>query len=286
MKFMDKKLLCEIAASLTSKRFFHFWKTLNWKDWIYLGSIGVFLFLPFVLTYYTPAWNAVLKQIPIIKSSSTMVRWYSIYIPVVILLAVLILERTAILLKYRYPLVVISILFVIISNVVTERNYYHQQKYNPNRIEMAYQQTIQGKLIPQINGISSNKDLTQQVSQMPCYEPIFGYRLESFPLKTLHQGSSLAAGKGRLNIKNPACYLYPEENQCAPGDHFTTSQIKDARLFLNYQPFSFEFSLAQKMANFLSLCALIGVVIFLIGGGSFYLLALLKPRILEIFQKP
>ena len=76
-------------------------------------------------------------------------------------------------------------------------------------------------------------------SQLLCYVPIFGYSLEHFPIKTLRPGPALDEAAGVLNVKNPACYVYPKENLCVPGDHFAVSQKEDAIKFLSYEPFDF-----------------------------------------------
>ena len=99
-------------------------------------------------------------------------------------------------------------------------------------------------------------------SQMLCYEPLFGYRLEEFPLKTLHPGPALEAKDGLLNIKNPACYVWSDANNCKPGDHFTVKQMDDAWNFLNYRPFHFQITTAQKVADWANCIMLIAVLFF------------------------
>jgi len=259
-------IIAGILLRIRSKDLFRSWKIR--RHWVYLGMIVIFLSLPIVVNFYTPGWNAILKQIPLIQNSSTLVRWYSIYIPIIILLAALLLDRTPILQRYAYPIVMVSIFYVVISNIFVDRNYYHTQKYNHRGIEMVYQQSKKGLFNPQITELSSNKSFIQHASQFPCYAAIYGYNLESFPLKTLHKGSPWEQRNGFLNVKNPVCYLFPEENQCKPGDHFTTGQIQEAQLFLNYRPFPFKFSLEQKIANYFR--------IYLVGGGGFYLFARVK----------
>jgi hypothetical protein len=58
---------------------------------------------------------------------------------------------------------------------------------------------------------------------------------------------------GVLNIKNPACYVYPQANQCRPGDQFTVAQAGDAEKFLNYERFSYLQPLSATLADWLSL---------------------------------
>ena len=51
---------------------------------------------------------------------------------------------------------------------------------------------------------------------------------------------------GHFNIKNPACYVYPKENDCSPGDHFREDQLEAMENFVSYRPFVFKISTAQK----------------------------------------
>jgi len=105
--------------------------------------------------------------------------------------------------------------------------------------------------------------VTKGYSQLFCYDPIFGYRLENFPKKGLEPGRILKENDGYLNLKNPACYIFPNENNCMPGDHFTIDQKEEAIAFANYKPFVFNIPIRQRIANSISLFSLIFVVSFI-----------------------
>jgi hypothetical protein len=64
-------------------------------------------------------------------------------------------------------------------------------------------------------------------------------------------------GDGTLNLKNPACYQFPRENGCAPGDHFRITQREEAARFLRYESFSFRRSSRQQAADWVTLAALL-----------------------------
>jgi len=104
---------------------------------------------------------------------------------------------------------------------------------------------------------------------------MFGFLLEFFPFKTIRSGPTVSANGELLNLKNPACYLYSKENQCVPGDHFRVDQIQQAQKFINFRPFHYEISTAQKFANLLNLAALWSVILF--GGG--YCVFMIGPKI-------
>jgi hypothetical protein len=115
-----------------------------------------------------------------------------------------------------------------------------------------------GKLLTPID---RNDLLVKGVSQIACYQPIMGYNLEDFPVKSLHSGSATAGARGVLNTKNAACYLFPAENACAPGDQFTIEDREDAFKFLAYKPYDFAMPASQKVADGLSLVAFLGLLI-------------------------
>ena len=52
------------------------------------GAIFLLLITPIALNYYNPNWNGLLKSLPLFGNSVTILRWFVIYIPVVISLCV------------------------------------------------------------------------------------------------------------------------------------------------------------------------------------------------------
>ena len=247
-------------------------------QWLQLCTIAALLTLPVLLNYYTPVWNALLKQLPLFKSSATLFRWTSLYIPVIIILTALAVEHTVFLRRYQPYVVVGCVMIVLTLNVADDRGYYQAQYYDPGDIIQAYQQVKRGGWQPRISRIAVFTDSSGQIampptrnnvlahgsSQLLCYEPLFGYRLEHFPRKTLRPGLVMATQNGHLNVKNPVCYVYPTVNDCEPGDHFTVSQHAVATSFTQYQPFPFTVPVWQKMANLVNLLALVSVVTFLV----------------------
>lgn len=270
-------LIILTGMAVAAVRTRHFPPHLSHARWA-CGTLLVFvLVLPLALNIYTPEWNVFLKQLPVIKSSSNLVRWFLIYIPVVILVAALFFDITSPLVNHRNSILPASLAALILVNVAKDRDYYNSQDYRPDIMIAAFQAARSGTIQPRIRNIGAFVDINNQIllpsnrneliaagaSQLACYNPIFGYRLEHFPIKTLHLGSVLAEKNGVLNVKNPACYLYPEQNNCTPGDHFTVEQRMAAEAFVNYKPFPFNFSLAQKTANNITYATLMFLLVLL-----------------------
>lgn len=219
------------------------------------------LVLPVVLNIYTPEWNAILKRTPLIANSSSMVRWYLIYIPVVALLAAISIDCFPISRKNRQVLVGVCLTLVIGFNAFEDRRFYFTDgaNYDAAAATKAWQEI--GTSGQKLNAVGVNipgADLVRNdvifagMSQLACYNPVFGYRLESLPRKSLREGAPTLLEDGVYNLKNPACYLFPEENQCAPGDHFKEGQAESIESFVSYRSFEFDISSRQKFANILS----------------------------------
>ncbi len=247
-----------------------------------VGAIAALLALPIVLNLYDPGWNALLKQIPLFRSSFTLTRWFCAYIPVAILLAALAFEYLWRGRRHRAAVALAMIGFVAGMNAATNRDYYAYgpgSQYRAYRIEpvatafvaageAAWRPTIDhidgpSEFINRLGGPLARDDdaLASNGSELLCYEPIFGHRLEEFPFQSLRPGPALPANGNILNVKNPACMLYPAQNHCVPGTHFTANERRQAANFLDYKPIAFEMPWWQHAANWinLSLLALVAV---------------------------
>ncbi|NIQ14479.1 MAG: hypothetical protein GTO02_08775, partial [Candidatus Dadabacteria bacterium] len=223
-------------------------------------SLIFLLLLPVILNTYTPDWNVFLKSLPYIKNNSTLLRWIAVEIPLVILVSVLLIN----LIKdqfVRNTLVALCITGVIYINAVTDRSFYHNQQYIPDAIINSYFDVKKNKTLPKINYIGAfiNKDnqyemgvigrndlMTNGISQLLCYEPIFGYALEKFNFENIHIGEIMNEKDGLLNMRNPACYVFGESNNCRPGENFKIEQKDTVDTFSSYKPFQFQIPLTQK----------------------------------------
>lgn len=252
--------------------------SISWKKWLQAGAITALLLMPVAVNTYSPDWNEILKKLPLIKNSSNLIRWFIIYIPFVILMTALAVEKTPWLKKHQLIVMFLGIIAVICLKGFENRDFYQRQTYNPDEIVSSYYEVKEGLWTPKIEdvGVYLNNDgqaikplyrnnlLIHGMSQIFCYEPLFGYRLENFPMKGLHLGSVMEENQGVLNIKNPACYVWPQANNCSPGDHFTIDQKYDANAFVNFRPYSFNVPIIQKIADWINGLALIAALIFLV----------------------
>lgn len=237
-----------------------------------LAGILLLLAVPLLLNYYTPGWNAFLKTLPVIRNLSNFLRWFAIYIPIVILAAVLVLDRAEFFQAQLSRVVWAGLALLLLQNLVVDRGFYHDQPYDPGRIETAYLASRVRGGPPEVSRLVASTDeagnpaltgdrndtMADGQSQLLCYEPMFGFRLEFMPFQNIHPGPVLDNDGKVFNLKNPACYLYPAENGCEPGGHFRLDQLVELKNFTSFRPFDYNRSLTQKVADVLSLLSLLG----------------------------
>jgi hypothetical protein len=276
----------------------------NWLSrptgpWPWMVLCGLLL-IPILLNWYQPAWNQALKALPIIGSSSNLLRWFASYILPAILGAACAFDAI-VPPRARRALGLAAALGAVALHSVTDRSFYgpkDQASYGVAIVETAWHNAwilgtgpriTANRVLDDSNGNLSMLPNRQDAfafgySQLYGYEPLFGYNLERFPSGTLHAGQSLAAANGQLNVKNPACYVFPQANRCQPGDPFLESQVGDAQAFLSYQPFPFARPAWANVADWVGILAALALLVALAGAGG--VVALRRARSSSASGKP
>lgn len=254
-------------------------KEIRLLSWALLSAI---LLVPASLLYYSPTWNSFLKSIPIIGSTTSPFRWMVIYIPVLCAVTGLSTQLTG---RYRTALVTLSILGIPLLNTLENRDYYAAQNFDSKPITEYYRALSAGGLDPEIRFVGDPRDSNGQtvinnnlflagISPLHCYNPLFGYRREKLITAPLIEGfPEQKTGTDTFNMHNPACLVFPQENNCQPWDAFKTSQDKELQLFVHYKKFSFEKSTAQQIADTINWLSLLAALLIL---GTSYCLAGLR----------
>ncbi|MGD0838937.1 MAG: hypothetical protein ABSB49_20060 [Polyangia bacterium] len=96
-----------------------------------------------------------------------------------------------------------------------------------------------------------------------CYEPILN--AAGTPSQILHEGSVSDKESGYFNLMNPACYQYPVENHCRPGDRISAADGDNLARFTRGRPVTWKISVAQQVADWLTLLSLVALVAVLCG---------------------
>jgi Ca2+/Na+ antiporter len=231
--------------------------------------------LPILLNWHQPELSEILKSLPIIRNSSSLMRWHCILVLLGIVAAALIIDRSPLSASSRALVGGAVAIMVVFLNASAERKHeIRSADYAFNAIDAAYQAMATSRLVPPIThvvdpeletgAIQSARDrndaLADGGTSAQCYEPMFGYFLELHPRGPLAAGPALAARDGLLNVKNPACMVYPGANECRPGDHFRAAEIDAARRFLSYRSFDFRLPWWQRLANWTSVGALVAAL--------------------------
>jgi hypothetical protein len=237
--------------------------------WLVLALLAT---LPIALNWYQVDWNAILKRLPIVGSSSTLIRWFCLFIPAISVSCALAMQRIG---GNQIAIAALALAVLLGTNAAADKQFYRSQPYDPAPILKAYEDVKSGRARPNIATIEMFVDQSGQIqtpfdvnnalaggnSPLFCYEPIFGYSLENFPLGLLRPGPALSSSDDRhLNLKNPSCYVFPAANACMPGDHFLVSERPAASAFAGYRSFPFRVSAAQRLANDINVIALIVVL--------------------------
>ena len=298
----------EFGVSVVPLIVFFLWTTqfkkiiLEKKIFYFFILFIFFLPLLFNVDYYII--SDVISKIPLLKSTWVQIRWTTFYIIPLIFMTVFILDKN-IFFKSKY-LFFFLLIILIAQNIFYNKTYYNNQKYNPTSMTNLFNKINYNKSIINIKGsalladennnlvlTNRNDFFSENYSSFFCYQPIFGYGLESFPNKKLildekfripinqsyNVKLNLLFGRFDLinkqfdkgyNFLNPSCFLFPNENNCKPGDLFAFNQIEDLNKFVNYKKFDFKQSAIQMASNYLSLISFILVFIFLIINSYFF----------------
>jgi hypothetical protein len=231
-----------------------------------IACVVAILALPLLLNWYVPAWNGALKQVPLLGSSTTLVRWFIVYIPVAVLLAALsfdaLVEGGA-----RLVAMVAVVVTIVVPNWLMNKSSYAGHYDAAPIVEAWHRGAVAPVASIVVNPASTperpvargaNNAIATGASQLNCYQPVFGYQLETFPRGNLRPGPvTEVTAAGTLNLKNPACYLFPAANSCAPGAEFRVDEIAEAEAFAHYRPFPFARPPLQVAAGWLNLAALV-----------------------------
>ncbi len=255
------------------------------------GALGVALIavlcVPIILNLYVPAWNRLLKALPYFGSSSTLLRWFCVWMLPAILGGAIAADRLAARRpRLAAPVAASAILLTLLTLVLSDHTRYGGPPdglgfYDASDLATAWQRAHATGAPPPIVGVTKFVDanhellmtperenaLTQGFSMLFCYEPLFGYKMEKFPFGHIRLGDAFSSRNGVLNFKNPACYVFPGANQCAPGDQFTDSQADALRRFLDYQPLPFAKPAYAKIADWIGILSLLGVPVLLVLSG-------------------
>lgn len=233
------------------------------------------LAFPLALNVHEAHWAALLKRVPVLASTSTHLRVFFAYVPIVVVGAGCALESSVASPRGRALLACGAIVSVVALQSRVDYGDRTAFTYDPQPVREAWRAWRASGAAPVVQRIvadvnargelvtmpDSNGALIEGASQMLPYEPIFGYRLEHFPFKDLHLGSVWDVVHGVLNVKNPSLFLFPRANGGEPGDHYRPDQRAEAEKLLSYRPIAFVKPLLQQAADVINVLCVIGALL-------------------------
>jgi len=224
-------------------------------------------------------WNEFLQGVPLLGNVNTLVRWTLVLVPLLALAAGRSASYWELPAAARSGLAAALVVAMTAFQLVVPpeamkkgQNYdpaetlqawtlIHDRDATPPRVTqigMRLKQDDAGNTQAQWSPRYDHAFLSG-ASNALCYEPLFGYRLERYSFGSLRPGGiGPPRPDGTLNLKNPACYVYPEANGCAPGDHFREEQTQLVADLLDRKPVVLAASSRRKAAD---AAAMIGTAI-------------------------
>ena len=289
----------EYSVSLVPIILLFFIFFLNKKN-IKLNYYNIRFFLLLVLIFSIPVFLNInflnqfqlIEKIPILNSTWTRFRWMAIYILPIIIVSGLIIQNLNFSFSQKKYLVIVMIFVLLTQNFIKDKSWhFNDQSYAiKNVIDFSLKLKTDKK--PEILGPAilidkfSNPKIVNykndmffySYSPLTCYQPIFGYNLRRLPAQKIRFDSKLILSdgsymlyanklsehNGRLNLFNPSCFLFPEENNCLPGDTFEISDKNKLIKFANYRKFEFKQNRLQIVSNYISVITFMGCLFYLI----------------------
>jgi hypothetical protein len=214
--------------------------------------------LPIALTIGNEAWGRTLLKIPIINNNAVFLRWWSIYITPLIVVACLSFDRVVPDTRIRDVVLSGSILIVVAQLILRDLRYYENQPYDPIPIIAAVGRVVAGIPLPEIAQVGTpprdqaapNDGLIWGVSAYPCYEPLFEYNgLGLFPASKLQPGPVKSEIDGHFNLVDPRCYLSSGKGTCPAGALFQWDERSDVAKFTSHRPLPWQPPLWKSFAE-------------------------------------
>jgi hypothetical protein len=255
-------------------------------DYKNIRNLFIVLIIFFIPIFFNINWfsqNDLISKIPILKSTWVQFRWMAIYILPLIILTGCLLESSMFSLRFKNYISLVFIIILISQNYLKDNSFYIETASYNMKDSIKFNEKLNNNFKPQINGPSAliNNDGTVKkirnrndafyysFSPLFCYQPIFGYGLEKLKTnnikfdsrKILDDNSILYYSninefKKKITFFNPSCFLFPNENNCLPGDVFKDDEKQNLIKFLNYERFNFNLSKFQIISNYISLISI------------------------------
>ena len=253
---------------------------LNFYNIRFILLLFIIFFIPILLNVNFLNQFQIISKIPILNSTWVQFRWMAVYILPIIIISGLVIQNLNTDFKKKKYLVISLVSLLLVQNLIKDNSWhFNDQRYNIHNA-MNFSIKLKQGIDPEIKGSAVVLDKTGSpkrtdskndmfffsYSSLLCNQAIFGYGLEklnakkiTFNSKQLLQNDSIMyfsnkidEKDGHLMLFNPSCFLFPEENNCLPGDTFKVSEKDKLLKFANYKKFKFNQNKIQIFSNYIS----------------------------------
>jgi hypothetical protein len=251
----DSSLSLLVGLGLFIAAFFFLKRFTKAKGIQFISAISFILLLLLLLSFSSGTLPAIqsLRIIPIIEQMRVNIRFTSAAILPLILFAAWGFNQTRV---KNYPLcfVLVALVFSLLPGEQLREKavsymsfslegtdpFYQNLKYKPlNQLKIT---AIAGR------GGDDWQSLRNWQTNPSCYSVLFStpptHRLKTGPVDKISDGT--------FNFLNPACYVYPEENQCYAGHRIRETDRENFELLLAHRNPHWESSSAQYFADWVN----------------------------------
>jgi hypothetical protein len=253
--------------------FLHFKKFINKKNYYLYIILLIALMVPIFFNVNIFNSKNIISNIPILKSFWINTRWMAVYILPIILFVGMIINT----LKFKNSIILLLIFLVLFQTIAYHKirnflktNYIVNNSVYSTSIINNYSKNLKEKIneikienVIMFSDFTENEGFINNTSNYYCYSPIFGYRLEYLPFNNIKNFQE--PQKDLKNyLFNPACFLYPDENFCKPGDLFKSNEELNLYKFINYNNYNFNIPFYQQIANYISVVFFYFIIIVIL----------------------
>jgi hypothetical protein len=235
-------------------------------------GITLVVVIPIALTFGNETWGRILLKIPVINNNTTFGRWWSIYIMPLIIGASVSFDRILRDAALRDVGLCAGVLIVVGQLISRDFGFYEKNMiwglYDPSLVTQAAARVSEGMPLPEISQVGppltrqpklnlpfNNDGLVSGISTYPCYEPLFGRKLELFPAHELRAGPVKSEMNDHFNLADPRCYLSENLGFCAPGALFPANDRSDVAKFTSHAPLPWRLPWWQGLAERVTIIA-------------------------------
>jgi len=244
------------------------WRTRSKKI---IAPLAVALFFILFFVQLTRGYGLLvtpLETIPFFSSWHVMVRF--MYIPIVFLSGVALWAITQS--PYnsnRYAVVAMAVTLVAVvfayAPMLVSKEFGYTVPYPQIRenIRLSDYRSLSVENIDSIGGVSDLHGIFNGSTSTPCYESVY-WGTGGVTLDPLFIGTIEGLYEGQFNMFNPACLVYPEANNCEPGDRIALEDHANLVAFQHGEKTTWNTSVLQKFSTVVSISALLCMIILIV----------------------